>query len=67
MRRRARDALAAEAVDDVEQSFKDEALAPAPRRRERGSSDRGVVSGCICFRHEFRNGFIGLILCYFDF
>ena len=44
MRKRARDAPAAEAVDDVEQSFKDEALAPAPRRSGRGSSDRGVLS-----------------------
>ena len=66
MRRKARDAPAAEAADNVEQSFQDEALAPAPRRRGRGSSGRGVVSGCICFRREFRNGFIDLILCYFD-
>ena len=43
MRRRARDAPAAEAVDDIEQSFQDEALAPAPRRRGRGSSGRGVL------------------------
>ena len=66
MRSRARDAPAAEAVDDVEQSFKDEALAPAPRRRERGSSGGGVILGCICFRREFWNGFVGLILYYFD-
>ena len=44
MRRRARDAPAAEAVDNVEQSFQDEALASAPRRRGRGSSGRGVMS-----------------------
>ena len=67
MRRRARDAPAAEAADNVEQSFQDEALAPAPRHRGRDSSGREVVSGCICFRREFRNGFIGFILCYFDF
>ena len=66
MRSRKLDVPVVEAVDVVEQSFKDEALAPAPRRRERGSSGRGVVSGCICFRREFRNGFIDLILCYFD-
>ena len=34
--RRARNAPAAEAADDVEQSYQDEALAPAPRRRGRG-------------------------------
>ena len=44
MRRRARDAPAAEAADNVEQPFQGEALAPAPRRRERGSSGRGVLS-----------------------
>ena len=44
MRRRARDAPAAEAVDNVEQSFQDEARAPAPRCIERGSSGRGVLS-----------------------
>ena len=33
--RRARDAPAAEAADEAEQSFQDEALAPAPRRRGR--------------------------------
>ena len=62
--RRARDTPAAEAPIDVEQSFQDEALAPASRCRGRGSSGRGVVSGCICFRCEFRNGFVGLILCF---
>ena len=66
MRRRAQDASATEVADDVEQSFQDEALAPAPRHRGRGSSGRGVVSECIYFRREFRNGFVGLILCYFD-
>ena len=40
--RRARDTPAAEAPNDIEQSFKDEALAPAPRCRGRGSSSRGV-------------------------
>ena len=64
MRRRARYAPAAEAVDNVELSFQDEAL--APRRRERGNSGRGVVSVCICFRRDFRNGFVDSILCYFD-
>ena len=46
MRSRARDAHAAEAVDNVEQSFQDEALAPAPapQRTERDSSGRGVLS-----------------------
>ena len=44
MRSRVRDAPAVEAVDDVEQSFLGEALAPAPRRRGRGSSGRGVLS-----------------------
>ena len=41
--RRARDAPAVEAVDNVEQSFQDDALAPAPRRRGRGSSGRRVL------------------------
>ena len=44
MRSRARDAPAVEAVDNVEQSFHGEALAPAPRRKRRGSSGRGVLS-----------------------
>ena len=43
MRSRARDAHTAEAVDNVEQSFQDEALAPAPQHRGRGSSGRGVL------------------------
>ena len=47
MRRRARDALATEVADDVEQSFQDEALTPAPRRRGRGSSGKGVMSQCV--------------------
>ena len=46
MRRRVRDALTAEAADNVEQSFQSEALAPALQRRGRGSSGRGVVLGC---------------------
>ena len=41
--RRAQDALAAEAVDVIEQSFKDDAFAPAARYRERGSSGSGVI------------------------
>ena len=44
MRSRARDAPAVEAVDNVEQSFQGEALAPALRRRGRGSNGRGVLS-----------------------
>ena len=44
MKSRARDAPAVGAVDNVEQSFQGEALAPAPRRRGRGSSGRGVLS-----------------------
>ena len=42
--RRARDTPAAEAPNDVEQSFQDEALAPAPRCRGRDSNGRGVLS-----------------------
>ena len=41
--RRARDTPAAETPNDVEQSFQDEALAPAPRCRGRDSSDREVL------------------------
>ena len=43
--RRARDTPAVEAPNDVEQSFQDEALAPAPdlQRTERDSSDREVL------------------------
>ena len=44
MRSRARDAPAAEAAVDVEQSFQDKALALAPRRGGRGCSGRGVLS-----------------------
>ena len=44
MRSRAGDAPTVEAVDNVEQSFQGEALAPTPRRRGRGSSGRGVLS-----------------------
>ena len=44
MRSRARDAPAAEAVKIIEQPFQDEALAPAPRRRGRGSSGSRVMS-----------------------
>ena len=42
--RRARDTPAAEAPNNVEQSFQDEALAPAPRCRGRDSSNRKVLS-----------------------
>ena len=66
MKSRAWDAPAVGVVDNVEQSFQGEALAPAPRRRGRGSSGRRVVPGCICFRWEFKNGYINLILCHFD-
>ena len=41
MRSRARDAPTVGAVDNVEQSFQDEAL--APRSRGRGSNGRRVV------------------------
>ena len=44
MRRRARDAPAAEAADKVEQSFQGEALAPAPRHWGKCSSGKGVMS-----------------------
>ena len=70
MRSRARDAPAVEAVDNVEQSIQGKAFAPAPRRKGRGSSGRGVLShvvyvlGVIFF--FFMNGIVGLIICYFD-
>ena len=63
IRRRAWDAPAAEAADNIEQSFKAEALAPAPRRRGRDSSGSGVL---YLLMRDFRNGFVGLILYYFD-
>ena len=44
MRSKAWDSPAVEAVDNVEESFQGEALTPAPRRRGRGSSGRGVLS-----------------------
>ena len=44
MRRRARDAPTVKAAYNVEQYFQGEALVPAPRRRGRGSSGRGVLS-----------------------
>ena len=69
MRRRARDAPTAEVVvDDVEHSFQSEALAPAPRRRGRGSSGRGVLSHVVYVGYDFfyMNGIVGLIICYFD-
>ena len=62
MRRRARDAPAAEATDDVEQSFQDETLIPAPRRRGRGSSGRGVRSQGV-----FDLGVILEWICWLDF
>ena len=62
MRRRARDAPAAKIVENIEQSFQSEALIPTPRRRVRDSSVREVLFMC-----DFRNRFVELILCYFDF
>ena len=47
MRRRAWDAPATEVADDVEHFFQDEALAPAPRCRGRGSNSKGVMSQCV--------------------
>ena len=47
MRWRARDAPAAEAVENVEQSFQGEALIFSPRRRGRNSSGREVLSHVI--------------------
>ena len=41
--RRAQDAPAAETSNDVEQSFRGEALIPAPRRWGRDSSGREVL------------------------
>ena len=66
MRSRARDAPAAEAADDVEQSFQNEAFAPTPRHRGRGSSGKEVISQCVFGLNVKKNGFIGLILCYSD-
>ena len=43
MKSRARDAPIVEVVDNVEQSFQDEALIPAPRSRGRDSSGRKVL------------------------
>ena len=43
MRRRARDAPATEAADNVEQSFQGEAHIPAPRSRGRDNSGKGVL------------------------
>ena len=60
--RRARDTPAGEAPNDVEQSFQDEALAPAPRCRGRDNSGRGVLSQVVFFMRDFKNGFVGLIL-----
>ena len=47
MRRRARDAPAAKAADNVEQSSQGKALAPVPRGREKGSSSNGVMPQCV--------------------
>ena len=41
--RRARDTPAAEAPNDVEQSFQGEAHIPAPRSRGRDNSGKGVL------------------------
>ena len=66
MRRRARDAPAAEAADNVEQSFQDEALIPAPQHRERVAVVEECCLRVYLFRRDFINKFLGLILCYFD-
>ena len=67
MRSRARDASTIEAVDNVEQSFQGEALAPAPRRKGRGSSGRGVLSHVVYVLGViFMIGIVGLVICYFD-
>ena len=47
MRSSAWDTPAIKAVDNVEQSFQDEALAPTPQRRGRGSNGRGVLSHAV--------------------
>ena len=60
--RRTRDTPAAEAPNNVEQSFQSEALIPTPRRRVRDSSVREMLFMC-----DFRNRLVELILCYFDF
>ena len=65
--RRARDTPAAEAPNVVEQSFQDEALAPAPRCRGRDSSDREVLSHVVYVLGViFMIEIVGLIICYFD-
>ena len=67
MKSRARDAPAVEAVDNVEQSFQGEALAPAPRRRGRGSSDREVLSHVVYVLGViFMIEIVGLIISYCD-
>ena len=67
MRSRAGDAPAIEAVYNVEQSFQGEAFAPAPRRRGRGSSGRGVLSHVVyVLGMIFMIGIVDLIICYFD-
>ena len=67
MRSRTRDAPTVEAVDNVEQSFQGEALAPAPPRSGRGSSGRGVLSHVVYVLGViFMIGIVGLIIYYFD-
>ena len=67
MRSRARDAPAVVTVDNVEQFFQGEALAPAPRRSGRGSSGRGVLSHVVYVLGViFMIGIVGLVICYFD-
>ena len=67
MRRRARNAPSTEAVDNVEQSFQGEALASAPQRRGRDSSDREVLSHVVYVLVViFMIEIVGLIICYFD-
>ena len=67
MKSRARDAPAVETVDNVEQAFQGEALIPAPRRRGRNSSGRGVLSHVVYVLGViFMIGIVGLIIYYFD-
>ena len=67
MRSSARDTPAIEAVDNVEQSFQGEALASAPQRRGRDSSDREVLSHVVYVLGViFMIEIVGLIICYFD-
>ena len=67
LRSREKDAPTTEVIDKVEESFEDEALAPAPRRRERGSSDREVLSHVVYVLGViFMIEIVGLIISYCD-